>query len=259
MPRPTDHSAIDGKFAPPEEHADVLVIGAGVAGTAAAIEATKLGARVVLIDENPIDPQLMGLDTPLFYGGRMSGAAPRRRIESLMAANPAIEQAAELGVDVRLGVTAWGLFVDGPALRGLPASMVGLADEDRSWMCGFDRLILATGARDVALAFPSWDQPGVMGANGLHVLLQRYDAFTGRRLVVLGSGDLGLKTALLARRRGLEVAAVVEVLDQSPASPGLLVQLADVGIPAAHRPYAAPRRQRPRRRRAASPCDGRRR
>ncbi|HLY79195.1 MAG TPA: FAD-dependent oxidoreductase [Caulobacteraceae bacterium] len=232
MARLTDHSAVDGKFAPPEEHAEVLVIGAGVAGTAAAIEAAKLGAKVVLVDENPLDPQLMGLDTPLFYGGRMGGAVqrPGALIERLMTANPGLEQAAELGVDVRLGVTAWGLYVNGPALRALPAPMVGLADAERSWMCGFDRLILASGARDVALAFPGWDQPGVMGANGLAALLQRYDAFAGRRLVVLGSADLGLRTALLARRRGLDVAAVVEVLDQSPGSPSLLTQLADVGI-----------------------------
>ena len=233
MPRLTDKSAIDGKFAAPEEQAEVLVIGAGPAGTAAAIEAAKRGASVVLIDENPVDPQLMGLDTPLLFGGRMSGAVQRRGrlIESLMAANPAIEQAAELGVDVRLGVTAWGLYVNGPALRGLPAPMVGLADEDRSWMCGFDRLILATGARDVALAFPGWDQPGVVGAGGLHALLQRYDAFTGRRIVVLGSGDLGLEAALAAQARGLEVAAVVEVLDRSPGAPELVAQLAGAGIP----------------------------
>jgi thioredoxin reductase len=233
MPRLTDPSAIDGKFAAPEEHADVLVIGAGPAGTAAAIEAARLGASVVLIDENPVDPGLMGLDTPLFYGGRMSRAVQRRGrlIESLVAANPALEQAAELGVDVRMGLTAWGLYVGGPALRGLPASMVGLADEDRSWMCGFDRLILATGARDVALAFPGWDQPGVVGANGLHALLQRYDAFTGRRIVVLGSGDLGVEAALMAKRRGLEVAAVVEVLDRSPASAQRLAALAAAGIP----------------------------
>lgn len=231
MARPTDHSAIDGKFAAPQEHAGVLVIGAGPAGTAAAIQAAKLGAQVVLIDENPVDPQLMGLDTPLLYGARMSGAVQRRGrlIESLVAANPAIEQAAELGVDVRLGVTAWGLYVGGPALRALPAPMVGLADADRSWMCGFERLILATGARDVALAFAGWDQPGVLGANGLQALLQRYDAFTGRRIVVLGSGELGIETALMARRRGLEVAAVVEVLDRSPASPERLAALTAAG------------------------------
>ncbi|HXQ16004.1 MAG TPA: NAD(P)/FAD-dependent oxidoreductase [Caulobacteraceae bacterium] len=232
MPRLTDHSAIDGKFAAPEEHAEVLVIGAGPAGTAAAIEAAKLGASVVLIDENPVDPQLMGLDTPLLFGGRMSGAVQRRGrlIESLVAANPTLEQAAELGVDVRMGLTAWGLYVGGPALRALPAPMVGLADDDRSWMCGFDRLILATGARDVALAFPGWDQPGVVGAGGLHALLQRYDAFTGRRIVVMGSGDLGVQTALTAQTRGLEVAAVVEALDRSPAAPERLAALSAAGI-----------------------------
>ena len=170
MPRPTDPSAIDGKFAPPEEHADVLVIGAGPAGTAAAIEAAKLGAQVVLIDENPVDPRLMGLDTPLLYGGRDDRRGAAARAADRVAWWPPIRRwrrPLELGVDVRLGVTAWGLYVNGPALRALPAPMVGLADEDRSWMCGFERLILATGARDVALAFPGWDQPGVVGANGL--------------------------------------------------------------------------------------------
>ena len=82
----------------------------------------------------------MGLDTPLLYGGRMSGAVqrPGRLIEQLLAANPALEQAIEAWRRVRLGVTAWGLYVNGPALRALPAPMVGLADEDRPWMCGFE-------------------------------------------------------------------------------------------------------------------------
>jgi thioredoxin reductase len=231
MPRLTDPSALDGKLAPPEEHAQVLVIGAGPAGVAAAIEAARLGASVVLVDENPLDPQLFGLDVPLLYGGRMSGAVQRRSIEQQLAANPTLEQAVELGVDVRLGVTAWGLYINGPALRALPAPMVGLADENRSWMCGFDQLVLATGGRDVALAFPGWDQPGVVGAGGLHALLQRYDAFTGRRIIVLGSGELGARTALMAHGRGVEVAAVVEALASPQASAGALSRLAAAHIP----------------------------
>jgi len=233
MPRLTDPSALDGKLAPPEEHAEVLVIGAGPAGAAAAIEAAKLGANVVLVDENPLDPQLMGLDVPLLYGGRMGGAVQRRGrlVEQLLTANPALEEAIDRSVDVRLGVTAWGLYVNGPALRALPAPMVGLADEDRSWMCGFDRLILATGARDVVLAFPGWDQPGVVGAGGLHALLQRYDAFAGRRIVVLGSGELGVEAALMAQERGLEVAAVVEVLRRPQASSGAVARLKAAGVP----------------------------
>jgi thioredoxin reductase len=243
MSRPTDPSAIDGKLAPPEEHAQVLVIGAGPAGAAAAIEAAGRGAGVVLVAENPLDPQLMGLDTPLLFGGRMSGAVQRRggQVEQMLAANPALEEAIELGVDLRLGVTAWGLYVNGPALRALPAPMVGLADEERSWMCGFERLILATGARDVALAFPGWDQPGVVGAGGLRALAQRYDAFAGRRIVVLGSGELGVATALMALERGLDVAAVVEVARQPQASAVAVAPLKAAGVPilTGHRPLRA--------------------
>ena len=173
-----------------------------------------------------------------------------RLVEQLIAANPAIEQAADLGVDVRLGVTAWGLYVGGPALRALPSPMVGLADEDRSWMCGFDKLILATGARDVALGFPGWDQPGVVGANGLAALIERYDAFTGQRIVVLGSGELGVAAALMAQARGLEVAAVVEVLRRAQASTVSLTRLHADRHAHPDRPHAQTRRGRPRRRRA---------
>jgi thioredoxin reductase len=240
MARLTDPSAIDGKFAQPAELAQVLVIGAGAAGTAAAIEAAKLGAGVVLVDENPVDPGLMGLDTPLFYGGRFSGAARRRGgvTESLLAANPGLEEAIELGVDVRLGITAWGLYVNGPAMRALPAPVVGLADDERSWMCGFERLILATGARDVALAFPGWDQPGVVGANGLDALVRRYDAFAGRRIAVLGAGELGVATALAAKARGLEVAAVVEALEPGPDAVARLAA-AEIPVLASHTPRRA--------------------
>jgi len=238
-----DPSAIDGKLAPPDEHAGVLVIGAGPAGTAAAIAAAEAGEQVVLVDENPVDPGLMGHDTPLWYGARMTAAVqrPERLVEQLAAANPALEAAMMLGVDVRLGVTAWGLYAPGPALRGLPAAMVGLADAERAWMCGFDRLVLATGARDVAIAFRGWDQPGVMGANGLHVLVQRYDAFDGRRIAVLGSGALGLRTALDAKARGLEVVAIVEVLGAPQGPPDLLAEVAAANIPvlAGHAPLRA--------------------
>ncbi len=237
-----DPSAIDGKIARPDEHAGVLIIGAGPAGTAAAIAAAQAGERVLLVDEHPVDPGLMGLDTPLWYGGRYTSAVqrPERLVEQLAAADPAIEQAMELGVDVRLGVTAWGLYVNGPGLRALPEPMVGLADAERAWTCGFDRLVLATGARDVAIAFPGWDQPGVMGANGLDALTRRYDAFAGRRIVVLGSGDVGLHAALSAVARGLEVAAVVEVLTE-PQGAVLLAELKDAGVPvlASHVPLRA--------------------
>lgn len=231
--RPIDPWAIDGKFPAADEHAQLLVIGAGPAGLAAAIEAAGLGLGVVLIDENPVSAALMGLDVPLFYGQRVTPAVQEsaRMVERLVAATPGLEAAFDAGVDVRLGVTAWGVFANGPALNALPSRVAGLSDGEKSWMCGFDALILATGARDLVLGFEGVEQPGVMGARALHSLLTRYDAFDGKRLVILGSGDLAVTTAFTALDRGLQVAALIEVLPEPQAAPEHLATLAARGVP----------------------------
>ena len=219
-----DGHAIGDKFAPPEEHAQLLVIGAGRTGLAAATEAARLGVSVVLIDENPVPAALMGMDVPLFYGQRMNAAVQDhgRMVEQLISADPetreAVEAAFDAGVDVRLGIAAWGAFTNGDALAALPASVAGLTDGTRSWLCAFDALILATGARDLVLGFEGAGEPGVMGVRALHSLLARYDAFAGQRLVVLGSGARAIEIATAALDRGLEVAALVDILPQPLAA-----------------------------------------
>lgn len=228
-----DVHAIDGKFPAPEGRYGIAVVGAGPAGVAAAIEAAKGGAKVLLVDENPVSAGLMATDAPLFYGQRMTGAvqARARMVEQLLAANPTLEEAFELGVEVMLGTYVWGAFVNGDGLQSLPDRILGLADEERSWTVGFDRLIVAAGARDLALSFPGWDQPGVMGANALHALATRYSAFAGRRIVILGSGRLALETALTAIGQGLEVAALVEVRDEVQGPADLADQVRAAGVP----------------------------
>ena len=108
------------------------------------------------------------------------------------------------------GRLVWGAFRPGPIIRELGAC-VGVADQTRSWLVGYDRLVVAAGARDLALAFRGWEKAGTMGAAGALALLTRYRALAARRMVVLGSGPLGLAVATLARARGVEVPAVVEV------------------------------------------------
>jgi thioredoxin reductase len=226
-----DPKSVAGKFPPPAEHVAVAVIGAGPAGVSAAIAAGREGQQVMLIDENPIPGSLMGLDVPLFFGGRMTPAVqrPDRMVEQFLT--PALAEAIELGVDVRLGTCVWGAFANGRNLQALPAPVLGLADEQHSWLVSFDRLILATGARDLVLSFPGAELPGVMGAAALHSLLARYDAFAGRQLVVLGAGELGLSTACAALDRGLDVAAVVEVRENIPGPPALADALAARRVP----------------------------
>ena len=105
-----------------------------------------------------------------------------RMVERLVESNPGLADAFERGIDIELGVYAWGAFMNGPSVQVMAKPMLGLADETRSWMVSFDRLILATGARDLGLSFAGWEKPGVMGVAGALALIHRYKAFDGRRL-----------------------------------------------------------------------------
>ena len=209
----TDRYDLTGKIPTPPEHFDVVVVGAGAAGTAAALDAARDGKSVLLVDEHPVMPANLGNDVPYYFGGRATGATQNapRMVEQLFTSNPAIEAVFEAGIDVRLGTAAWALYRNGPAIQTLPTPMLGLADADKASMVSFDQLTLATGARDVALGFPGWDQPGVMGAQGFHALVARYAAFAGTRIVILGTGPLALATALTAQNHGIAIAGFVEI------------------------------------------------
>jgi NADPH-dependent 2,4-dienoyl-CoA reductase/sulfur reductase-like enzyme len=228
----TDLCAINGTRSAAETHYDLVVVGAGPSGIAAAIDAAKAGSNVLLVDENPVSGALMGNDVPLYFGGRMTAATQNseRMLEAIFMSMAALETAMEAGVEVLLGTTAWGVYRNGPGVASLPEQVVGLADGERSWIVGFDRLVLATGARDLAMAFPGWNQPGVMGAAALQMLLTRYDAFAGRRMLILGSHDLALETALLAQERGIDVAGLIEVRATPQGHADLVAKVTDAGI-----------------------------
>ena len=214
-----DPKSIAGKYACPAERAELLVIGAGPAGIAAAIEGAIGGAKVVLADENPVAGALVGLDVPLLFGGRMAGAAgsKERFTEAVAESLPELEEAYDRGVDVRLGTYAWGAFVNGPGVASLPGNVVGIADEVSSSVIGFDKLVVAAGARDLCMFFPGAHLPGIVGANGLAAMLCKYRAFNGRHVLILGSGALARATAELAREQGIAVVGMVEVRETAQA------------------------------------------
>ena len=228
----TDLCAVNGTRSAAESHYDVVVVGAGPSGIDAAIDAAKSGEKVLLVDENPVSGALMGNDVPLYFGGRMTAATQNaeRMLEAIFMSMPALETAMEAGVELLLGTTAWGVYRNGPGVASLPQQVVGLADAERSWLVGFDKIVLATGARDLAMAFPGWNQPGVMGAAALQMLLTRYEAFAGRRMLILGSHDLALETALLAHTRGIDVVGLIEVRDAPQGHSELVAKVEAAGI-----------------------------
>ena len=78
MATPHDPKSVAGKSLPVQESCQLLVIGAGPAGLAAAAHAAQLGLKVVLVDENPVPATVMSDDIPLHFGQRFSAAARNR-------------------------------------------------------------------------------------------------------------------------------------------------------------------------------------
>lgn len=231
-----DPKSVAGKRLPVEEVTQLLVIGAGPAGVAAAAEAARLGVRVVLVDENPVATSVMGDDIPLHFGQRFSAVARNRTamLEAFISRNPAIGELFNAGVDVRLGTTVWGLYANGPSVGWLPGTVAGLQDGERSFMLGCDRVIVAAGRRDMGLAFPGWELPGVLGITAAQSLLERFDALDVRRVVVLGTSDEALSAVQSLRRAGVEIAALVEVAGAPVGSPWLIGELQSVPLLCGH-------------------------
>jgi thioredoxin reductase len=197
---------------------DVAVVGAGPAGLCAAAEAARHGCEVALLDENAKAGGQLFKQIHKFFGSRAHHAG-RRGID---IGAELLDEVAGLGVHVCLGAAVWGLY-EGKTLA--------VAESDHSWRLAAGAIVLATGATENGLSFPGWTLPGVMGAGCAQTMINVHRVLPGRRVLMVGSGNVGLIVAYQLLQAGAEVAAVVDVLPRVGGYPVHAAKIARAGVP----------------------------
>jgi sarcosine oxidase subunit alpha len=216
------------RYASRYAHCDVLVVGAGPAGLAAAMTAAQARARVILCDEqNELGGSLL-CDDPV--------SPPS--VDGQSAAEWLSEAVGALGasphVTLLTRTTAFGYF---------PHNLLGLnerltdhlaapppeAPRERQWQVRAREVVLATGAIERPLVFPGNDRPGIMLAGAARTWLNRYGVLPGTRAVVVTASDEAYAAALELQRAGVFIASIADA--RSGADGVWATKARDAGIP----------------------------
>ncbi|MBS0564956.1 MAG: sarcosine oxidase subunit alpha family protein [Proteobacteria bacterium] len=186
-------------------HCDVLIIGAGPAGLAAALTAGRAGARVILADED------------FRMGGRLN--AETHAIGDQAGADWAAAAVAELAAMPNLRLMH-RTTVLGAYDHGIYSALERVADHLAEppagkprqilWRIYSRRAILCAGATERPIAFENNDRPGIMMAGAVRSYVNRWAAAPGKRIAIFTNNDDGLRTEADLRARGIEVAAVID-------------------------------------------------
>lgn len=193
--------------APREEAVDLLIIGAGPAGLAAARAAAARGVGVLVLDERP---QSGG---QFFKPLAPSHQADAPLDKQFRAGEALVAAAQQAGVRLQQDAVVVGAL--GSPEAG-PAEVIAIVN-GREVVYRPRRLLLATGAYERPAPFSGWTLPGVMTTGAAQTLIRAYRVAPGRRVVIAGNGPLNLQLACELISAGVEVAAVLE----SAAKPSL--------------------------------------
>ncbi|OLP60905.1 sarcosine oxidase subunit alpha [Xaviernesmea oryzae] len=196
-------------------HCDLLVIGAGATGLAAALTAGRAGARVILLDEQATIGGGLLSET-----ATISGVPAPRFAETLLAELEALPN-----VRVLPRTTAFGWY-DGNVFGAVERVQKHLAEPlanrpvERLWRIIAGQALLATGAEERPLVFGGNDIPGVMMASAARSYVNRYAVAPARQMAVFTTNDSGYALVRDLEAAGVSLSAIIDSRAEG-AAPGL--------------------------------------
>ena len=199
-------------------HCDILIIGAGPAGLAAALAAGRAGARVIIADED------------FLPGGRLN--AEMHEVDGVAGSAWAAAAWSELqtmdNVRGMTRTTVHGAFDHGVygALERKTDHMASSAGKPRQvlWRIYSKRAILCAGATERSIAFADNDRPGVMLAGAVRGYANRFGVAPGRKVAVFTNNDDGWRTAADLQAKGIQISAVIDPRADTPSIEGVRVE-----------------------------------
>ncbi|MBA1334407.1 MAG: Sarcosine oxidase alpha subunit [Firmicutes bacterium] len=198
---------------------DIVVVGGGPAGLCAAIEAAKNGARVLLIDENSRPGGQLFKQIHKFFGS----AEHKAGVRGLEIGLQLLKETKELGMDVWLNSKVCGIYDDNV--------LWVVKDERKSFQVKGAAVILCTGAVENSISFEGWTLPGVMGAGAAQTMINVNRVLPGRKVLMVGSGNVGVIVSYQLLQAGAEVAAIVEAAPRLGAYGVHTAKVRRAGVP----------------------------
>lgn len=179
----------------------LAIVGAGPAGLSAALSAGRLGVRSVVVDESERAGGQLIKQSHMFFGSKEHYA----RVRGIDIGEELLLCLQDVPSKLLTGTTVLGLYQDGT---------LSLLKDGKHAKLRASCIVVAGGASENMLAFENCDLPGVYGAGAVQTLMNVYGVVPGKRVLMVGAGNIGLIVSYQLLQAGVDVAAVIDAMPE---------------------------------------------